>query len=314
MHTTSGLLEATRSRRPHARAGRGRRCSPTSSSTCPRPQGAAVRQLDRHRPLRSWPATCRDLDDHLHYRMIDVSSIKELARRWYPRAYLPRPDEERRPPRARRHPREHQGAPLLPRHRLRPAAGAGHRRPRGSAAAELTPAPSASPARAAFDSPLDRSHSCPAFRRSAHGGCSSAGRAPGCGPGCRGFKSRHSPQFYAGHRPWSGNGSASGSPAYLYPVLGRISGQTKVRGRPGSRHPCVDGSATVLEFVDGPRHPARVRRPGPGRRRRGGRWRPAVNRRDCTPPPRCRRGGHGLMALSGGNGGDSADPRAAGGA
>ena len=26
-----------------------------------------------------------------------------------------------------------------------------------------------------------------------HGGCSSAGRAPGCGPGCRGFKSRHSP-------------------------------------------------------------------------------------------------------------------------
>ncbi|MGN6474072.1 MAG: oligoribonuclease [Mycobacteriales bacterium] len=27
------------------------------------------------------------LDNHLHYRMIDVSSIKELARRWYPRAY-----------------------------------------------------------------------------------------------------------------------------------------------------------------------------------------------------------------------------------
>ncbi len=27
-----------------------------------------------------------------------------------------------------------------------------------------------------------------------HGGCSSAGRAPGCGPGRRGFESRHSPQ------------------------------------------------------------------------------------------------------------------------
>ncbi len=27
-----------------------------------------------------------------------------------------------------------------------------------------------------------------------HGGCSSAGRAPGCGPGGRGFKSRHPPQ------------------------------------------------------------------------------------------------------------------------
>ena len=28
----------------------------------------------------------------------------------------------------------------------------------------------------------------------ADGGCSSAGRAPGCGPGCRGFEPRHSPQ------------------------------------------------------------------------------------------------------------------------
>ncbi|GAB3218846.1 oligoribonuclease [Glycomyces halotolerans] len=31
------------------------------------------------------------LDDHLHYRMIDVSSIKELARRWYPRVYYNQP-------------------------------------------------------------------------------------------------------------------------------------------------------------------------------------------------------------------------------
>jgi oligoribonuclease len=31
------------------------------------------------------------LDDHLHYRMIDVSTIKELARRWYPRAYYNSP-------------------------------------------------------------------------------------------------------------------------------------------------------------------------------------------------------------------------------
>ena len=28
-----------------------------------------------------------ELDTFLHYRMVDVSSIKELARRWYPRAY-----------------------------------------------------------------------------------------------------------------------------------------------------------------------------------------------------------------------------------
>ncbi len=31
------------------------------------------------------------LDEYLHYRMIDVSSIKELARRWYPRAYFASP-------------------------------------------------------------------------------------------------------------------------------------------------------------------------------------------------------------------------------
>jgi oligoribonuclease len=31
------------------------------------------------------------LDDHLHYRMIDVSSIKELCRRWYPRIYYGQP-------------------------------------------------------------------------------------------------------------------------------------------------------------------------------------------------------------------------------
>lgn len=31
------------------------------------------------------------LDAHLHYRMIDVSSIKELCRRWYPRVYFGQP-------------------------------------------------------------------------------------------------------------------------------------------------------------------------------------------------------------------------------
>jgi len=32
-----------------------------------------------------------ELDAFLHYRMIDVSSIKELARRWFPRAYFASP-------------------------------------------------------------------------------------------------------------------------------------------------------------------------------------------------------------------------------
>lgn len=32
-----------------------------------------------------------DLDAHLHYRLVDVSTIKELSRRWYPRAYFNAP-------------------------------------------------------------------------------------------------------------------------------------------------------------------------------------------------------------------------------
>ena len=33
------------------------------------------------------------LDDYLHYRMIDVSSIKELCRRWYPKIYYGQPEK-----------------------------------------------------------------------------------------------------------------------------------------------------------------------------------------------------------------------------
>lgn len=33
------------------------------------------------------------LDEHLHYRMVDVSSIKELLRRWYPRVYFQAPEK-----------------------------------------------------------------------------------------------------------------------------------------------------------------------------------------------------------------------------
>jgi oligoribonuclease len=32
-----------------------------------------------------------ELEEWLHYRIIDVSSIKELSRRWYPRAYFAAP-------------------------------------------------------------------------------------------------------------------------------------------------------------------------------------------------------------------------------
>ena len=34
-----------------------------------------------------------EIENHLHYRSIDVSSIKELVSRWYPEAYAARPDK-----------------------------------------------------------------------------------------------------------------------------------------------------------------------------------------------------------------------------
>jgi oligoribonuclease len=45
---------------------------------------------DRSFLARDMPA----LDAHLHYRMVDVSSIKELARRWYPRVYFSSPEKK----------------------------------------------------------------------------------------------------------------------------------------------------------------------------------------------------------------------------
>ena len=47
--------------------------------------GANSSTTDAARVCRSW------LDGHLHYRNVDVSSIKELAKRWYPRAYFNSP-------------------------------------------------------------------------------------------------------------------------------------------------------------------------------------------------------------------------------
>lgn len=43
--------------------------------------------VDRAFISRDLPA----LDDHLHYRLVDVSSIKELVRRWFPRVYFNAP-------------------------------------------------------------------------------------------------------------------------------------------------------------------------------------------------------------------------------
>lgn len=92
MHARSGLTEEIR----------------RSSVTLEQAEDAVLRLIEEHcDPQHPAPlagnsiATDRSfirekmprLDAALHYRMIDVSSIKELARRWYPRVYYHQPEK-----------------------------------------------------------------------------------------------------------------------------------------------------------------------------------------------------------------------------
>ena len=108
------------------------------------PQGAAGRQHDRHRPClpgRGMPS----LEGHVHYRNVDVSIVKELARRWYPRVVLRTPRPRRGNHRALADiQRVDRGAALLPRRDVRPAARARlGDRPRDRRAAPGAPTPGA---------------------------------------------------------------------------------------------------------------------------------------------------------------------------
>jgi oligoribonuclease len=89
MHTTSGLLDVLESGISLAEAQervldyvRGHIKEPRKVPLC----GNSI-ATDRVFLARDMP----ELDAFLHYRMVDVSSIKELARRWYPRAYFASP-------------------------------------------------------------------------------------------------------------------------------------------------------------------------------------------------------------------------------
>lgn len=53
------------------------------------PLGGNTVATDRGFLARDMP----ELEEHLHYRIIDVSSIKELSRRWFPRAYFAAPEK-----------------------------------------------------------------------------------------------------------------------------------------------------------------------------------------------------------------------------
>lgn len=74
-----------------------------------------------------------------------------------------------------------------------------------------------------------------AGRPAGHGGCSSAGRAPGCGPGGRGFKSRHPPQV-SEHVDLPGDRRASipGPPVWR-PHQSSVGGPVRTPRRTGNR-------------------------------------------------------------------------------
>ena len=65
--------------------------------------------VDRNFIARDMPR----LTEYLHYRTVDVSSIKELARRWYPKLYFG-PSQDWKPSRPGRYPRFHRRIGLLP--------------------------------------------------------------------------------------------------------------------------------------------------------------------------------------------------------
>ncbi len=91
MHTSSGLLDLLASGTTLAQAEEQvldyvRRHCP--EGVRPPLAGNSV-GTDRLFIARDMP----ELDAFLHYRIVDVSSIKELARRWYPRAYYGAPEK-----------------------------------------------------------------------------------------------------------------------------------------------------------------------------------------------------------------------------
>ncbi|MET3963186.1 oligoribonuclease [Marmoricola sp. OAE513] len=89
MHTKSGLLEELDSGTTMADAEA--RVLAYIKEHCPEgsrpPLAGNTVATDRSFLIRDMP----DLESFLHYRIVDVSSIKELSRRWFPRAYFNAP-------------------------------------------------------------------------------------------------------------------------------------------------------------------------------------------------------------------------------
>ena len=92
MHTRSGLIEEVRASTVDVSVAEAMvldyiKAHVPQAKTAPLAGNSIA--TDRGFIARDMPA----LDDYLHYRMIDVSSIKELCRRWYPRIYYGQPEK-----------------------------------------------------------------------------------------------------------------------------------------------------------------------------------------------------------------------------
>ncbi len=91
MHTDSGLLQALDEGTTLEEAER--MALEYVRTYVPEPRRAPLAgnsvATDRGFLARDMP----ELESHLHYRIVDVSSIKELARRWYPRVYYASPEK-----------------------------------------------------------------------------------------------------------------------------------------------------------------------------------------------------------------------------
>ncbi len=91
MHTSSGLIEQFEHGVSLAEAER--IVLEYIQALVPKPAVAQLAGNSVGQDQRFLRAYMPKVVDHLHYRIIDVSTIKELAKRWYPRVYVCAPEK-----------------------------------------------------------------------------------------------------------------------------------------------------------------------------------------------------------------------------
>jgi oligoribonuclease len=93
MHTRSGLLAAIEASTTTL-ADAGQATLDFLRQHIPEPRSVPLCGNSIGTDRRFLAAYLPEIDDYLHYRSVDVSTVKELARRWYPDAYAAAPKKE----------------------------------------------------------------------------------------------------------------------------------------------------------------------------------------------------------------------------